>query len=322
MKTRLLILFTCISVCCAIGGVLLRGSGNHAPGRFEARPRLVTHAGQDSVGLPGPLIRTDSPYLDGRADWFSQRLNGLFRDTLDQNRAPGSSPRVVIHRQPFSEGPWLATLSDSEAQTRQSVESQTVEAHLVLEVSGIRSERLLQFVIFSGFQKKIEGIGKLEHELFFYPLSTPLPELGAGVDLEAHQYICRETTQRPEFLAQPTACYYMFDARRVGDAYILRYDLLANSPDAFATYSAGIASKEPATVRLSVGQYVIIPSPAGSRLHHTAYYSGQSMPALFDDFVKDHTVDFYENMEKTIRALAPSWNVPAEAESWIEIAFR
>lgn len=322
MKTNLLIVLGCSSACVAIGGALLRDTPSEGSDGFQATRRLVARGSQDVDVLPGPLIQTNNRYLDGRADWLTRRFNTLFRDALDADHVPAPNPRAIVHRQPFTDGPWLDELSESEARTRQTTESQTVEAHLVVEVTGVSAERLLQFLVFSGYQKSIEGVGELEHELFFHPISSPLPELGGDVSVEPHQFILRETTQRPEFLAQPTGCYYIFDARRLNDAYLLRYDLLANSRDVVADRSAGGSGKKPATVLLSAGQYVMVPSNDATRLHHVVYYSGQSMPALFDEFVKNHTIDFYQKMEKTIRTLCPSWDVPAEARSWTEKAFR
>ena len=46
------------------------------------------------------------------------------------------------------------------------------------------------------------------------------------------------------------------------------------------------------------------------------------MPALFDEFVKSHTVDFFQKMEKTIQSLASSWEATPEAERWTETALR
>ncbi len=320
MKTNILILLVCLSACVAAGGLFLRDPGNKVTGHLQGGLRLATTGSHELDDLPGPLIQTNSPYLNGRAHWFSEHFNGLFMDALGPEPRRTLDPRAVIHRQPFSDGPWLKVLDEHEAETRRTIESQTVEAHLVIELAGVSSEDLLQFLIFSGYQKKIEGIGRLERELFLPPLAAPLPELGRDVVIEPHQFICRERTQRPEFLAQPTACYYLFDARRFGDAYLLRYDLLANSRR--AGLSAGLSGKNPATIHLSTGQFVITPSDAGVRLHHVGFYSGQSMPALFDDFVKNHTVDFFQKMGKTIRSLASSWKASPEAREWAETALR
>ena len=320
MKTNILILLLCLSACVAVGGLFLRDTGNKASGRLKGGSRRATPGSHELDDLPGPLIQTNSPYLNGRGHWFSEHFNGLFMDALGLEPLRALDPRVVIHRQPFSNGPWLKVLDEHEAKARTTTESQTVEAHLVIELAGVSSEHLLQFLIFSGYQKKIEGIGRLERELFFSPFASPLPELGHDFVIEPHQFICRERTQRPEFLAQPTACYYLFDARRFGDAYLLRYDLLANSRR--AGLSAGLSGKVPATIHLSAGQFVITPSDAGARLHHVGFYSGQSMPAVFDEFVKNHTVDFFQKMGKTIRSLAPSWEASPEAREWAETALR
>lgn len=324
MKTNILILLVCLSACVAVWGLFLRDPGNRASVHLPGGLRLTTPGSHELDGLPGPLIHTSSPYLNGRAHWFSEHFNGLFMDALGPEPWRGLDPRVVIHRQPFSDGPWLKVLDEQEAETRKTTESQTVEAHLAIELAGVSSEDLLQFLVFSGFQKKIEGIGRLERELFFPPLATPLPELTGDFVIEPNQFICRERTQRPEFLAQPTACYYLFDARRIGDAYLLRYDLLANSRRAIRStgLSAVFSGKDPAPVHLSAGQYVITPSDAGARLHHVGFYSGQSMPALFDEFVRKHTVDFFQKMGKTIRALASSWEVTPEAREWAATALR
>ncbi len=318
MKTNILILLLCLSACVAVGGLFLRDTGNKASGRLKGGSRRATPGSHELDDLPGPLIQTNSPYLNGRGHWFSEHFNGLFMDALGPEPRRALDPRVVIHRQPFSNGPWLKVLDEHEAKARTTTESQTVEAHLVIELAGVSSEHLLQFLVFSDYQKKIEGIGRLERELFFSPLASPLPELGHDLVIEPHQFVCRERTQRPEFLAQPTAGYYLFDARRFGDACLLRYDLLANSRNP----SASLSGKELATIHLSAGQFVITPSDAGARLHHVGFYSGQSMPALFDEFVKSHTVDFFQKMEKTILALASSWEATPEAERWAETALR
>lgn len=320
MKTNILILFACLSACVAAGGLFLWDPPGGTSDRLPGGPRsLAGPLGSGFDELPGALIQTNSPYVEGRSAWFSERFNRLFIDALDagpgaQGLQPDPNPRVVIHRQPFSDGPWLTTLAEHEAEARGATESQTVEATLALELAEVSCERLLRFLVFSGYQREIEGIGRLERETFFPPLSAPLPELGEELVIEPHQFICRERTQRPEFLARPTSCYYLFDARRVGEAYLLRYDLLANS------HGSQLSEKEPAAVRLSTGQYAITPSNGGALLHHVAFYSGQSMPSLFDEFVRNHTVDFFESMAKTIRSLAPGWEVSEEAEEWAESA--
>ncbi len=322
MKTSILILLVCLSACLAAGGLFLRDPQDRTSGRLlGSGSTLAGVAGLGFDVLPGPLIQTSSPYLEGRSGWVSEHFNRLFVDALDpdpraQSLQNGPNPRVVIHRQPFSDGPWLKTLTEDEAETRGTIESQTVEASLALELAEVRAERLLQFLVFSGFQEKIEGIGRLEREVFFPPLPAPFPELGEELAIEPHQFICRERTQRPEFLARPTSCYYLFDARRVGEAFLLRYDLLANS------HGPHLSEKDPATVRLSTGQYAITPADGGARLNHIALYSGQNMPSLFDELVKDHTVDFFESMAETIRSLAPRWEASSEAEEWAEAVLR
>ncbi len=310
MQNKSLILFLCLSASIAAGGFLVRNTGDEASWPLPGGARNGIHRTTDLDALPGPLIQTDDLYLMARGRWLGEYLNGLFETYRDPDAHLNPNPKVIIHHQPFTSGPWVAKLNRQQAERRRRMESQTLESHLLVELAEVPCERLLQFLVFSGYQSQIEGIGEFERKLYFPPLASVPPELDAGLTVASHQFICHERTRRPEILAQPTGVYYLFDAHRFGDTYLLRFDLLGNT-----------SGENYATVRMSAGHYLVTPCDVGTRLYFVAFYSGQTAPALFDGFVKNLTADFLLKLGEKVRSLAPGWAVPREAREWVKTAF-
>lgn len=257
-------------------------------------------------GIDVPIVARSDAYLAHRDRWICDALNR----SLDRNDTDFVAPvsfSLRVHREPFTSGEWLGSLTPAQNDYRQTSESQTLELLLRVAVTGVPTEHLLLFLIFDDFRDELHSPGVMQREVFVPPIKGPLPSLEESPPaLAANQFLALERMNREETLAKPTAAYYLYAFERVGTRLVLRFDVWRD-----------IGTNGYAKLHLSTGQYVIHPTPNGARLDLFVYYCGQTMPTLFDLVVKMQTETFFKNMATAIREQVASWEPSTSAKMWL-----
>jgi len=176
---------------CQSGEDILAGrrSPMGAKGPGGAGPRIPGEGG-------GPLFRFGSPYLDGRSAW----LAGRFREEREGLRAAPipAEPAIecLVHREPFTEGPWVASLSPDQARQRDEVERESVESHLTFFVPRVAPRAVVRYLVGSEYMTRIPDEGKIERELFFPPLKSRPPGLHSIPALGTNEFLSRDRWSR------------------------------------------------------------------------------------------------------------------------------
>ncbi len=273
-----------------------------------------TTRGGDSVPSPrldasgAQTIQASRADSTGLGRWISRYLNEILAARIG---APGvaGDPVVTIHREPFSQEEARLQLSTEARAARERIETQAIESHVTFAIPTVPPEQALLFLLFSDFRSRIEGVGTLERKLELRATDATSPPLETRPELAPNEVLCYERLVRPEPLALPTAAYYVFDARREGEAFVLSYELWENTGD-----------DSHAPIHLSSGQFRITSEGDGSRVHLASFFAGQSLPSLFDGIVEKKTIEFLRAFAQRAKDEAPAWQPGKDADAWIESA--
>jgi hypothetical protein len=253
----------------------------------------------------GPLFRFGNPYLDGRSAWLAAR----FREEREALRSAAAPPepavRCVVHRQPFTEGPWVDALPPDLARRRKEIEGQAVESRISLFVPSAAPAAVLRYLAASGFRSRLPDEGKTELEFHFPPLD-PLPAgLRSAPPLAPNEWLVREKFKRP--MAYPTDAFHVQAAFREGD-------VLAQVAEAWEN----VPGEGMAAVNLSAVQYAAVPRPGGTLVAVLSYYSGQSIPPLLDRIAAGMTEAHWRKVAALVREEAPAWQPPPDLARRLE----
>jgi hypothetical protein len=251
-----------------------------------------------------PLFEFGNLYLDGRSAWLRKRFQRDRKELISRAIPQAATVTSKVHREPFTEGPWLAALDGALARQRRETEEQAVESTATCFFPGVEPGRLLCLIATSNFQEAVEGNGECRREIFFPDTGTPPADLEELPALGGNRFLTRERYRRP--LAMPTDLYFVNEIARDGEVHYLVYEAWRNMGDA-----------SHAAVRLASGQYALAARKGGALLHLHSFYSGQAIPPLMERVVESMAADFYRDLLKTLGRLTPSWEPPARAHAWM-----
>lgn len=283
---------------------VLGGSGPPALG-----PSASSGKSPEPGHRSGPLFRFGNPYLDGRSAWLRGRFDAELEKLLAPAQPPGGETRAKVHRQPFTDGPWVASLPAEIAAYRTQIESNAMESAFHFTVEGIRARELLLFLVFSDFRKRIEGLGKLEQTLHFPPLEPAPADLEPAPVLRPSELISHEERQAPVALALPTSLYHIQRVERTHGGYVIRHELWKNT-----------GGPSHAAVHLDSSQSYLRDTGSGASYHFLSFYSGQKVPPFFEGMAEKMTTDSYTRFMEAVRKEAPLWKPSPEALRWAERA--
>jgi len=294
MRRRWILFVLIGAVGGAIGLYLWLWGGLDAEDVLVSRGSSVAEAPRD-----GALFHFGNAYLDGRSAWLGD-LFARRRDALHTLAIP-DEPRIecLVHRAPFTRGPWVEALGEELARHRKETESQCVESSVVFFLKDVAARDVLAYMMTSEFLERIPGEGTLEQESFFVrpwdggALSEPVPALAR------HQWITRVRWSCA--LAKPTAAVYLNAAFRDGDVLGAVYDAWRN-----------IGDSSHASIRLDAGQYAVLPRDGGVLVEVKTFYSGQTIPAGLGGFAASMTKGFYRKLVDLVNSEVRTWKAPPE----------
>jgi hypothetical protein len=258
-----------------------------------------------SASVPRPGISFGNAYLDGRLEWLCRRFYAERRELLDGLAAIEETVVPRVHREAFSDGPWLAGLDESLKAMRQDIERQTVECEVVFTIPDVEPEHGIFCAVFSEFRSRIQGEGQVEYEYFLPPLGS-LPACVDVVPLLArNQVLTRERWRRDLPLARPTDVLLVNDFGRDGACCFAVWEAWRNCGDSLH-----------GVVRLMSGQYAAVPHHGGSLFRIRSFYSGQGIPPFMDGYVATETKRFYKKLLDALRDTARLWEPDEAVRKW------
>ena len=278
------------------------GGGSSGVGEGAAREVSVVDGGLR------PLFRFGHAYLDGRSHWLREKFlagRRAFFGAADVE--PGSVQlgseyfecEVVVHREPFTEGDWMAALGEDSVELRELTEKQTVEARVEFRVDGVEPRRLLAYIAASDYRSRLDD-GRVLVEWTWPGDEAPVGCVEPLPPLNERRFLTHETWSRA--LAKPTDVWFINELFVEEEGPSLVYEAWRNCGD-----------EGHATVRLASGNYRARAVEGGSILSIHTFYSGQAIPPMMQAIVRRMTTSYFRTVAKTFRKNAPDWQPLAAA---------
>jgi len=279
------------------------GPGTDVLGGRESPPQRPSF-----LDLTGPPIFSfGSLYLEGRSSWCLRQFREDRVDFVSVEIGDRVDVEVKILREPFTDGKWVAELSEDEARLREETESQAVNVEVTFRVPGVGAVDLLVFILCSRFRVDLPVDAASSYDCLFPGEPIPGDCLDDLPELSGNHMMAREHWPGG-FQKKASDIWYLNKVGRDGDAYFYVYEAWKNCP----------GEGDRVNVKMSTGQYAISERDGDCVVRVRSFYSGQSVPRIpfVGRIVSRRTREFYEGLAATLAEQSPDWEPHERARRW------
>lgn len=311
MKSKRLIIGAAVAV--VVSGVGLYvwdalGEQDEGPGTDILGGRTTSSDGPSFLDLTGPPIFSfGSLYLEGRSSWCLQQFQADRADVGSVTLGDKLDVTTTIIREPFTDGKWLAELSDDEMRLREETESQAVTVEATFRVKGVGAVELLVFILCSQYQLDLPVDEASKFDCLFPGEANADDCLDVIPEFGSNRTMTREHWPGG-FQKKASDVWFLNEVGRDGDTYFYVYEAWKNCPH----------DGNYVNIKMSTGQYAISERDGECIVRVRTYYSGQGVPNLpfVGSIVSSRTTKFYAGVADTIEEQAPSWQPYERAKRW------
>jgi hypothetical protein len=311
VKSKRLIIGAAVAV--VVSGVGLYvwdalGEQDEGPGTDILGGRTTSSDGPSFLDLTGPPIFSfGSLYLEGRSSWCLQQFQADRADVGSVTLGDKLDVTTTIIREPFTDGKWLAELSDDEMRLREETESQAVTVEATFRVKGVGAVELLVFILCSQYQLDLPVDEASKFDCLFPGEANADDCLDVIPEFGSNRTMTREHWPGG-FQKKASDVWFLNEVGRDGDTYFYVYEAWKNCPH----------DGNYVNIKMSTGQYAISERDGECIVRVRTYYSGQGVPNLpfVGSIVSSRTTKFYAGVADTIEEQAPSWQPYERAKRW------